>query len=88
MTMVSTHFFFLVHCDNISATDISKKLIQHSRTKHVDIRYHFVRRLIEEKLAIIEHEPLEKQLADIFTKPLDLNTFLHGRRWGSVNNND
>ncbi|CAA7031653.1 unnamed protein product [Microthlaspi erraticum] len=40
---------FLVYCDNKSAIDISKNPVQHSRTKHIDIRHHFVRELVEEK---------------------------------------
>ncbi|KAG9442456.1 hypothetical protein H6P81_018310 [Aristolochia fimbriata] len=35
-----------VFCDNTSAIDISKRPVQHSRTKHIDIRYHFIRELV------------------------------------------
>lgn len=66
----------LVKCDNKSAIDISKNLVQHYRTKHIDIRYHFVIELIDEKQVVIDHVPTELQLADIFTKPLDFNTFV------------
>ena len=46
---------FLVYCDNMSAIDISKNHIQHSRTKHIDIRHHFIRDLLEGKiLTLIE----------------------------------
>lgn len=76
---INTHSF-LLHCDNKNTIEISKNHIQYSRTKHADIMYHFVRGLVEEKLVIIEHVSYEKQLADIFTKPLDLNTFLHLRK--------
>lgn len=43
-------------------------------------RHHFVRELVEEKLAIIKNVPYEKQLADIITKPLHLKSFLHFRK--------
>ena len=56
---INTLLFF-VHCDNKSAINISKNHVQHSRTRHVDIRHHFVRGLVEEKLTIIEHVPSEK----------------------------
>ncbi|CAA7060920.1 unnamed protein product [Microthlaspi erraticum] len=46
---------FLVYCDNKSAIDISKNPVQHSRTKHIDIRHHFVRELVEEKQGLIQH---------------------------------
>ncbi|CAA7021628.1 unnamed protein product [Microthlaspi erraticum] len=45
---------FLVYCDNKSAIDISKNPVQHSRTKHIDIRHHFVRELVEEKQESID----------------------------------
>ena len=40
---------FLVYCDNKSAIDISKNPVQHSRTKHIDIRHHFIRELVDEQ---------------------------------------
>lgn len=40
---------------NKSAIDISKNLIQHSRTKHIDIRHHFIRDLVYEKILPLEH---------------------------------
>ncbi|KAF8084680.1 hypothetical protein N665_0707s0013 [Sinapis alba] len=70
----------LVHCDNMSAINLSKNPVQHSRTKHVDIRHHFVRELVEMKIVILEHVPKKKQLADLFTKPLDYSTFLGFRK--------
>ncbi|KAI5437867.1 hypothetical protein KIW84_023835 [Lathyrus oleraceus] len=46
-----------------------------SWTKHIDIRHHFIRELVEEKIIALEHVTTEKQLADIFTKALDVNQF-------------
>ncbi|BFG37724.1 hypothetical protein CerSpe_239980 [Prunus speciosa] len=59
------------YCDNMSAINISKNPVQHSRTKHIDIRHHFIRELVEENVLSLEFITTEKQLADIFTKPLD-----------------
>lgn len=65
----------VVYCDNKSAIDISKNPVQHSRTKHIDIRHHFIRDLVEEKIICLEHISTENQLADILTKPLDPTRF-------------
>jgi hypothetical protein len=64
-----------LHCDNLSAINISKNPIQHSRTKHIDIRHHFIRDLVEGKVVTLEHVATENQLADIFTKALDASKF-------------
>jgi len=62
-------------CDNLSAINIFKNHIQHSRTKHIDIRHHFIRDLVEEKVVTLEHVDIEEQMADIFTKALDAKQF-------------
>ena len=62
-------------CNNLSAINISKNPIQHSRTKHIDIRNHFIRELVEDKVISLEHVTTENQIADIFTKALDANQF-------------
>jgi ATP sulfurylase len=64
-----------LYCDNLSAINISKNLVQHSRTKHINIRHHFIRDLVEEKVVILEHVTTVEQLADIFTKALDVKQF-------------
>ena len=65
----------VVYCDNSSAIDISKNHIQHSKTKHIEIRYHFIRNLVERKIVCLEYIPTEHQNADIFTKSLDRSKF-------------
>ncbi|GAA0163418.1 hypothetical protein LIER_19292 [Lithospermum erythrorhizon] len=61
--------------DNMSAISISKNPVQHSWTKHIDIRPHFIRDLVEERVVKLEHVSSDKQLADILTKGLDVNQF-------------
>jgi hypothetical protein len=64
-----------LYYDNMSAINISKNPIQHSRTKHIDIRHRFIRNLVEDKVMTLEHVATDNQLADIFTKALDANRF-------------
>jgi hypothetical protein len=49
--------------------------IEHSRTKHIDIRYHFLRDHQLKGDITINYVSTHNQLADIFTKPLDEKTF-------------
>ena len=65
----------VVFCDNTSAINISKNPVLHSRTKHIDIRHHFIRDLVEDKVVSLEYVPTEGQIADILTKPLDVSRF-------------
>ncbi|CAM8969155.1 unnamed protein product [Rhodiola kirilowii] len=64
-----------LYCDNMSAISISKNQVQHSRTNHIDIRHHFIIELVEQKVVTLKHVTTDKQLADIFTKPLDVAQF-------------
>ncbi|XP_058198509.1 secreted RxLR effector protein 161-like [Rhododendron vialii] len=69
-----------VFCDKTSAINISKNLVQHSRTKHIDIRHHFIRDLVEDGVVALEFIPTQGQKADIFTKPLDSLRFVYLRK--------
>ena len=60
-----------IFCDNTSAIAISNNPVLHQRTKHIDIRYHFIRDHIMNGESELQFIPTEYQLADIFTKPLD-----------------
>ena len=62
-------------CDNTSAINIAKNHVQHSRTKHIDIRYHFLRDHVEKGDIVLHFVESEAQLADILTKPLDPTRF-------------
>lgn len=57
-----------LYCDNMSTINIQKKHVQHSRTKHIDIRNNFIIELIEEQKISLEHVTIEKRLADISHK--------------------
>ena len=64
-----------IMCDNTSAINISKNPVQHSRTKHIAIRYHFLKDKVNEGEVKLEYIPTTKQVADIFTKPLPKDVF-------------
>ena len=57
-------------CDSTSAISLSKNPIQHSRTKHIEIRYHFIRDHVQKGDIELEFVSINLQWADIFTKPL------------------
>ena len=59
-----------IYCDNTSAINISKNPIMHTKTKHIAIKYHFLRELVQDKEVRLEYVNTKEQIVDIFTKPL------------------
>jgi hypothetical protein len=62
-------------CENKSSIKLGNNLEQHSRTKHIDIRHHFLRDHEGKGDIALRHASTERQLADIFIKPLDEQRF-------------
>ncbi|GJY33567.1 retrovirus-related pol polyprotein from transposon TNT 1-94 [Tanacetum coccineum] len=59
-----------MYCDNKSAIALCCNNVQHSRSKHIDIRYHFIKEQVENGVVELYFVRTEYQLADIFTKAL------------------
>ena len=70
------HSYF---CDNTSAVNIAKNPCQHKRTKHIDIRHHFLRDNVEKGFISMNFCTIENQIADIFTKALARDQFERNR---------
>ena len=66
-------------CDNESAIKIAYNPVQHSRTKHIEIRNHFIRDHVARGDIELCYVPTKDQLTDIFTKPLDEARFCYLR---------
>ena len=64
-----------IYCDNTNAINISKNPMQHSRTKHIEIRHHLIQELVEDGALTLEFIHTDDQKADLFTKPLDSKHF-------------
>ena len=69
----------IIHCDNMSTIAMTKNPVFHSCTKHIEIRYHFIRELVERGEIKMEFCKTEEQLADIFTKPIATEKFIEFR---------
>ena len=55
-------------CDNKGSIDSAKNSGYHPRTKHIDVRHHFVRESVEDGKIVLEYTPTEKMIADALTK--------------------
>ncbi|KAJ9542059.1 LOW QUALITY PROTEIN: hypothetical protein OSB04_028565 [Centaurea solstitialis] len=64
-----------IYCDNTSAIAIANNPVLHSKTKHIEVKYHFIRDHVMNGDIELHFVPTEYQLADLFTKPLDVTRF-------------
>ena len=81
ITLLHDYKVNLLFSDNMSAIALFKNPEHHARTKHIDIQYHFVRELIDNKVFKLLYVDTKNQLADALTKALDANSF---RRFTSI----
>ena len=61
---------FHIECDNQSAISLAKNPVLSQRTKHIDIKYHFLRNLVHNDTMKINYVPSECNVADALTKPM------------------
>ena len=69
----------VMNCDNTNAINISKNTMMHSKTKHIAIKYHFVREQVQDKENRLKYVHTKEHIADVFTKPLPKDAFLYLR---------
>ena len=67
----------IIKGDNRGAIALMKNTKDHGKVKHIDIRHHYIRELLESGRIIMEQVPSANNLADIFTKPLPHNHHHH-----------
>ena len=69
----------VVHCDNQSGIRLSKNLVFHDRSRHIDIRYHFLRDCVKKGTIQIEYIQADEQVANIFYEALCRHSFVKFR---------
>jgi hypothetical protein len=64
-----------IHCDNQSCVKLSENPVFHDRSKHIEIKYHYIRDMVQRKTVHMQYLPTHEQIVDIFTKPLAKTKF-------------
>ncbi|KAL9369366.1 hypothetical protein Peur_040565 [Populus x canadensis] len=64
-----------IYCDNSSTIKLSRNLVLHGRSKHIDVKYHFLRDLAKDEVINLIFCRSEDQVANIFTMPLKTPLF-------------
>ena len=62
-----------IYCDNLNIIQLAKNPVFHTRTKHIEVHYHFVRECVLSGEVELQYVPTDRQTADIFIKPLGLD---------------
>ena len=79
MKGVKSNNLIKIHVDNQAAIALANNPVYHQRSKHIDIKYHFIRCHIQNKIVELEYISSENNIGDMFTKPLSkvkINNFL------------
>jgi hypothetical protein len=78
----------MVHCDNQNCIKLTENPIFHDRSKHIDMKYHFIRDMVQRKIVKLQYIATSEQVVDILTKPLPLRQFVQLRGKLGVAEND
>ena len=69
----------IIHCDNQSCIKFSDNPVFHDRSKHIEMRYHFIRDLVQRGAQKLQYIRTNENIADILTKPLSASKFMYFR---------
>ena len=71
----------ILYCDNTSAIIISKNPMVHRKTKHIAIKYYYLRKLVQDKEVKMKYVNTKEKISDIFIKelPKDSHEYLRGK---------
>ena len=67
----------VIHCDNQSCVKMSINPVQHDRTKHVEMKYHYIREMVQRRAMELRYIPTNEQIADVLTEPSGQGKFLY-----------
>ena len=69
----------IIQCDNQSCIKLSENPVFHDRSKHIEMRYHFIRDIVQRGALKLQYIRTDEQIADILTKPLTASKFVYFR---------
>jgi hypothetical protein len=78
----------IIHYDNQSCIKLTENLVFHDKSKHIDMKYHYIWDLVQRKTVKLQYIAMSEQVANILTKPLSLKQFVQLRGKLGVVEND
>jgi hypothetical protein len=64
-----------IHYDNHSCVKLSENPVFHDKSKHIEIKYHYIRDMVQRKTIHVQYLSNHEQISNIFTKPLSKTKF-------------
>jgi hypothetical protein len=83
-----SHGAITMKIDNMSAINLAKNMIAHGRSKHIEMRFHYLREQVADGKMNVEHYRTENQIVDIMTKGVQVEVFRRLRDMMNVDNLD
>jgi hypothetical protein len=65
----------MIHYDNQSCVKLSENPVSHDRSKHVEIKFHYIRDMVLRKAVLVQYLPTDEKIANVLTKPLAKSKF-------------
>jgi hypothetical protein len=65
----------IIHFDNHSCVKLFENPVFHDRSKHIEIKYHYIKDMVQRKEVHVQYLPTHEQITYIFTKPLAKTNF-------------
>ena len=78
----------VIDCDNPSCLKLTENPVFHDRSKHIEMKYHFIRDMVQRRTIKLQYIRIDEKIADILTKPLPLRQFVQLRGKLGVAEND
>jgi hypothetical protein len=69
----------VIHCDNQSCVKLSENPMFNDKSKHIEIKYHYIRDMVQRKEVHVKYLSTHEEVADVFTKPLSRTKFEYFR---------
>jgi hypothetical protein len=76
----------IIHCDNQSCVKLSENPVFHDKSKHIEIKYHYIKDMVQRKAIHVQYIPTHEKIANIFTKLLSKKFEYFRERLGLVEN--
>ena len=68
-----------IYCDNQSCVKLLENLVFHDKSKHIEIKYHYIRDMVQRGAVKLWYVAIDEQIVDVLTKPLAIVKFYYFR---------